>query len=198
MDKKIKVAIVVLLSLAIIVPQTAAAKPWDSPKNNDKFQSFRADFTFSTLLMEILLNPSNWEFTPSAENPNKLVVSFEESMASYSISVGENEYTLWDGEVGDFTYEGIATYTAYQPDTLPFSDKMHFRVDYVYDFSAVPGGIDGTLELLYIVTNGGTSIRSLSGTGDLQNVQVQATQLVLDNPPAGVGAHTGVVLGWPE
>jgi len=41
-----------------------------------------------------------------------------------------------------------------------------------------------------VYNNGETSIRSLRGTGGLQNVQIMAT--------AVLGTHEGIVSGWPE
>jgi hypothetical protein len=73
------------------------------------------------------------------------------------------------------------------------------KVDYIYDFSAVPGGIEGTLRMQSEITGDGSplvfSINSLSGTGDLQNVQIKATSM----PQSGTYnfAHNGIVIGWP-
>jgi hypothetical protein len=44
--------------------------------------------------------------------------------------------------------------------------------------------------MLFVYNNGILSIRSLRGTGDLQNVQILAT--------AVLGFHSGIVIGWPN
>ncbi len=72
-------------------------------------------------------------------------------------------------------------------------------VTYMFDFSAYPGGIEGVLNMLAVFTEGSDKIRSLSGTGDLQNVQV-----TLLNLPGSVVfpiitvEHGGMVSGWPS
>ena len=64
----------------------------------------------------------------------------------------------------------------------------------MYDFGEDDGDpetIDGTLKMLAQTAKDGVMhIRSLRGTGDLQNVQIQAT--------ADEMTHSGVVSGWPE
>ncbi len=74
---------------------------------------------------------------------------------------------------------------------------VHMKVDYMYDFSAVPGGIEGTLRMQAILTGDGSplalSINSLAGTGDLQNVMIKATSH-LGTPIV----HDGIVSGWQE
>jgi len=195
MNKKILVMAVALLVLSMTLTPFALAKPWN-PRNNEKFQ------TFSTTLIpnvgNILAAIANPEYIPSEDNPNKVITSWiEEPMAYYEINVGANTYYLGT----HFEYTGVAVYTAIgapftpNPDIfglLVGSKEAKFRVDYMYDFSAVPGGIEGTLTMLAITANpGGMHIRSLQGTGDLQNVQIWATGA------DGLG-HIGLVSGWPE
>ena len=182
------------LFLAALAAPMVAAKFWE-PKNNDKFQPF------STALVpnvgNIIAAIANPEYTPSEDNPNKIIYTWvEEPMTAYTINVGANTYYLGT----DFEYTGVAVVTQigapFTPNPALFgmlvgSKETKFRVDYKYDFSAVEGGIEGTLEMLAITANpGGMHIRSVRGTGDLQNVQIQAT---------GVGmGHIGTVIGWPE
>jgi hypothetical protein len=99
----------------------------------------------------------------------------------------------------DFEYSQSCKYTAIgAPFTYipPFgltlgSTSNHFVIKYEYDFSAVEDEIDGKLQMLFVTNNGESSIRSLRGTGDLQNVQIMATS-------PDLGGHVGVVMGWPE
>ena len=195
MNKKILIAFTSFLILAMMLTPLALASSWD-PKNNDKFQ------TFSTILVPNVANiataAANPEYIPSQDNPNKVITSWvEEPMIDYEITVGTNTYYLGV----DFEYTGVAVLTAIgAPFTAnpPFglivgSKQRKFRVDYKYDFDAIPGGIEGTLEMLAITAKDGVMhIRNLKGTGDLQNVKIQATGIEV-----GLG-HIGVVLGWPE
>ena len=194
MNKKILVMAVGLLVLSMTLTPFALAKSWD-PKNNEKFQ------TLSVILIpnvdNILAGIAAPEFIPSEDNPNKVITSWvEEPMTYYEINVGPNQYFLGI----DFEYTGVAVVTAIGAPFTPNPDMFgmlvgtkqgKFRVDYMYDFGDDGVGIDGTLEMLAITAKDGVMhIRSLRGTGDLQNVQIQATAL-------GFG-HTGVVKGWPE
>jgi len=195
MKKKILVMAVAMLVLSMTLTPFALAKPWND-KNNDKFQ------TFSTTLVpnfgNILAAVANPEYIPSEDNYNKVIYSWEEEpMTAYTITIeGVGTYSLGT----DFAYTGVAVSTQigapFTPNPAQFnmligSKEQKFRVDYKYDFDAVPGGIEGTLEMLAITANeGGMRISSRRGTGDLQNVQIFATA-------AGM-AHTGLVIGWPD
>lgn len=195
MNKKILVSLASLLVIVIMLTPLALANSWD-PKNNDKFQ------TFSTILVPNVANiaaaAANPQYIPSEDNPNKVITSWiEEPMTDYEITVGTNTYYLGV----DFEYTGVAVLTAIgAPFTAnpPFglivgSKQRKFRVDYMYDFGDDGVGIDGTLEMLAITAKDGVMhIRNLKGTGDLKNVQIQATGIEV-----GLG-HIGVVLGWPE
>jgi len=189
MNKKILVIVTALLVLSMTLTPFVLAKPWTKEKNNEKFQSFFTTHTPNPL--PILLAEKSYR--PSADNPNIIIVSWEESMIAYEIMIGEESYSLHE----DFEYEGNAVWTAIGAPfgtllgILPLGSKSnHWRIEYTYDFSAVPDGIEGTLEMLMVYNNGETSIRSLRGTGGLQNVQIMAT--------AVLGTHEGIVSGWPE
>jgi len=188
LNKKVLGIVLTLLFVAMLATPLVSAVPWNYPKNNDKFQSFETTLGIDPL--PILF--ADWEFVPSEEKPNKLIISWVENMLSYEIKIGETSYYLDT----DFVYSGVAVCTVWDPildppSPLPQGRIRHFRVDYMYDFSAVEGGIDGTIEMLALSRLGEMSIRSLRGTGDLQNVQIMATGA----PPLG---HVGIVLGWPE
>ena len=198
MNKKILVAFTAFLIVAMMLTPLALAKSWD-PKNNDKFQTFSTSFIPN--VGNIIAAVANPEYIPSEDDPNKIIYSWvEEPMTSYEINVGGNTYYLGT----DFEYTGITVLTQigapFTPNPAMFnilvgSKQTNFRVDYKYDFGPDDGDpetIDGALEMLAITAKDGVMhIRNLRGTGDLQNVQIQAT--------GGEGfSHTGVVIGWPE
>ena len=208
MNKKLLGFALAFVFLAMLAAPMVSAKPWNYPKNNPKFEEFGV--TFQLNWGEFIA--AEYAATAGLEDANKLVITNEETMLSYQIRIGEDGpgqriYNL--GE--DFTYTGKMTYTvfdpilpyAFNPDdlvgTLFVTGRMaHLRIDYMYDFSAVPGGLEGTIKLVALVTGNTlmligdkpTYITSLQCTGDFQNVNIKATV-------AGLG-HTGVVSGWPE
>ena len=82
------------------------------------------------------------------------------------------------------------------------SRDANHMVDYTYDFSAFANGIEGTLNMRAVFNpSGGIAIYSLSGTGDLQNVQIKAAQTGTEVSGGGLVLtvhHGGYVFGWPE
>lgn len=203
---------IVFMLIAVLATPLVSAKPWEYPKNNDKFEQFGVTYNFDWSNYMVAAAGLEWA--------KKVVITFEEQPTSlYQVRIGEDGpgqrvYNQWDpiSETGDFQYSGVATLTVWDP-VLPWvfdptdvigtffvqGSKQHFRVDYTYDFSAVPGGLEGTLTLAAIVSGnslvlGGDKamhIFSTTGTGDFRNVNVQAT--------AGPDAtHMGIVAGWPE
>jgi hypothetical protein len=210
-NMKIIVVFVALMVMAMLAPSIVAAKPWDYPKNNPKFEQYGVtiNFNFANLIA------ATYAATAGLEEANKVVVVYEEqAMPGYQIRIGEDGpgQRVYNVEE-DFAYNSIATITTWNP-ILPYAfdpanpmmtlflmgTKTHWRVDYTYDFSAVPGGLDGTLTMLAMVTGNSESvfdpdiktmfITSIEGTGDFSDVQIQAKG-------AGTG-HAGVVIGWPE
>ena len=195
MRRKVFLAATLLLIAAMLMTPFAVAKPWNE-KNNEKFQTF--EVSLFPNIEKIMAGVANPMYIPSKDNPNKIIYSWvEEPMVAYTISVGSNTYDLGS----DFEYTGVAVLTQIGAPFIPNpelfgvlmgSKQRMFRVDYMYDFSAFPGGLEGTLSMLAITAEDGVMhIRSLKGTGDLQNVQIQATS------PGGF-AHIGIVLGWPQ
>lgn len=209
--KRKMLGFVALFVVVMLATPLAAAKPWNYPKNNPKFEQYSTtiNFTFTNLVA------ATYAATAGLEEANKVVVVYEEqATAGYQIRIGEagpgqRVYNLGD----DFAYYGASTITVWDP-ILPYEfdptnpmmtlflmgSKTHWRVDYMYDFSAVPGELEGTITMLALITGDPESIfdpeikpmfiTSIEGTGDFSNVQIQATG-------AGLG-HEGVVLGWPE
>ena len=195
MNRKISVLVIALLILSMTLIPFALAKPWDYPKNNEKFQSFSATFLFDYTYARNL----ELEYKPSADDPNIIVASWEENFLDYHITIDGWTYNLGT----DFLHEGCVKRTAIGAPFLlldpftgaPFGSKLtHSRMEYIFNFTAVSGGIDGTLEMLSLWNvhgeNFATSIRSIRGTGDLGNIQILAT--------SGFAGHEGIVIGWPD
>lgn len=188
MEKKSLVIITAILAISIAITPFALAKPWEYPKNNEKFQSF------SVTLGGVLPSYEN-EFKPNEENTNVIVQRWGNNINYYEIVIGGN----WHYLLGvDFEYDQQCVHTAIG---FPFinmggigyylgAKSNHLRIEYTFDFTD-GDGIEGTLEMLMVDNNGMISIRSLSGTGDLRNVQIMATA-------AGMGSHAGIVIGWPD
>lgn len=169
-------------------------------KNNDKFQTFSTTGTFS--IMDMVFG--SHEYIPSIDNVNKFVTSWKENMITYTITVGSNIYTLGT----DFDHTGYCVETLYDPvfsdpaKTMPAGSRTYkVVVDYTFDFSAYPGGIEGTLNMRSVFSQGNGFVNSLSGTGDLQNVQAKEIGLGEIFDPVNLVitvAHAGLVHGWPE
>jgi hypothetical protein len=186
--KKNLAILTIILAISITITPFALAKPWEYPKNNDKFQSF------SVTLNGVLPSYEN-EFKPNEENKNVIVQRWGNNIIEYEIVIDDNwHYLLGD----DFEYDQQCVHTAIG---FPFinmggmgyylgAKSNHLRIEYTFDFTD-GDGIEGKLEMLMVDNNGIISIRSLSGTGDLRNVQIMATS-------SGLGSHGGIVLGWPN
>jgi hypothetical protein len=206
MNRKILVFAVTLLLLPLCTTMFAQASPIKD-KNNDKFETFQV---FGHGSFSVSLNPNNWQYIPSKEQYNKVIVSWDEVFTGMQIIVAGHIYN-WPT---DFTYTGRATWIFYDPvfpsppPVIPFSITdfriRHSQVDYEYTFLPA-SGIVGTIRMQAIIAGQGDalsySISSLSGTGDLQNVQIKATSYTTGLPPHtptwNLG-HTGTVIGWPE
>ena len=200
MNRKINVFTVLFLTLFMSTIMLAQAAPLKD-KNNDKFQTFVEAGSYSILSYAT----AGATYTPSMEKTNKLILSWNEAMLTYEISIDGNTYIMGK----DFIYTGYATEIFWDP-VFGGSGGMIFPsdyratqlvVDYMYDFSAFQGGIEGTL-MMRAVSHGekGSTITSLAGTGDLQNVQINA---FVSNggfiPPVTITfEHKGLVQGWPN
>ncbi len=146
------------------------------------------------------------EYFPSIDNVNKLVITtVEPKPLYYTLTVGAHIYKMGI----DFAYSGIFEKIFFDPVfdnpklgmLYPSSYRStQERVTYTYDFSAYAGGIEGTLQLQKLETPAGSFITSISGTGDLANVNVQGTTTSQFNPVNFVLTvqHDGTVIGWPE
>ena len=197
MKKKILGIFVSLLVVVMLVATPlVSAVPLGEP-NNDKFQTWHDVGTYSA----IGGNAPVLTYIPSPEKVNKLVLDLDETMLTYEITVGSNTYYLGT----DFAYTGHVKFTFYKPvwtgpGLLPTQYKSDLlQVTYMFDFSAYLGGIEGVLNMRAVFTKGSDRIRSLSGTGDLQNVQAQLLNLpVAPSFPIVTIEHGGMVSGWPD
>jgi hypothetical protein len=202
MNKIFSVSVGVIILLMAATP-LVMAQPWE-PKNNPKFETFYVNQQSS--LAPYLAALANAKYIPAEENPNLLIIGpyEDQQIASGTINVGDNTYV----EGIDYEYTGMSTYQVWRPTgdffaVYPLGDLMMFKVEYMYDFEDDGEGIDGTIRMratwlsddfFSFVTPGSFKITSLEGTGDLQNVNIKATNTV-----ASVGsAHLGIVIGWPE
>ena len=179
---------IVILAVIMLATPLVSAQVWNNDKNNEKFESY--------YVMHGIVLPTDLEvdFKPNAENPNVIVYSWGDNVGDYYEIVIGGEKHYFRGV--DFAYEQECVWTAIGAPFINMggvimgSKSNIWRIRYKFDFSAFAGGIDGTLEMLFVFNNDIISIRSLRGTGDLQNVQILATAVLYE--------HTGVVLGWPE
>jgi hypothetical protein len=203
MNRKMFVIPLIILMLVLTAAPVMATQPkvW-TEKNNEKFETFTVKVRSSASASV----GGDWQYIPSQEDPEKIVVSWNEVITLCEITIdGVHVYNVGT----DFTYAGRATVILYDPVINPPTPPVvvyslisnarmvHMKVDYMYDFSAVPGGIEGTLRMQAILTGDGSPlalvINSLSGTGDLQNVMIHAT-----SQSGSPIVHTGIVSGWPE
>jgi hypothetical protein len=198
-NKKILGLVAIFLAGAMLATPLVSAKPWENPKNNEKFQTYTA-----VVVADWFGQVYNVELVPPMEGkyPNLAVISWEEKMLDHTITVGENEYNL--GE--DFEYTGFAVLTVWDPlpvppGNFPPGSKISFDVKYMYTFLPA-SGIEGTISMHAIATAesfddvtipGAMFVASMQGTGDLINVNIKATG------GADIGVtHNGIVSGWPE
>ncbi len=197
----IVIAVVSMVAAMLATPLAGAVPPVE--KNNAKFQTYHVTATLS--FTADFLQIAQREYIPSIDNIEKLVMTIPEHFITYAVTVDGHTYTLG----ADFAYSGVAVYTYNQPEfnnprlglAYPSgSAANHTIVNYSFDFSAYPGGLEGTLELRAEFNAGGRMINSLAGTGDFQNVQVKAAATNSLNPVTLILtiSHDGTVIGWPE
>jgi hypothetical protein len=200
-SKKIISLILICLIVAMSAVTLAKADPLGD-KNNDKFQAYAvtAKFSFSKALLS-----ADFDWVPSQTKTNVMTIEYDEQFIQYDITIGTHTYKLGI----DFEYAGHAKYVYFEPVFgttyglyYPISYRSQYHViDYMFDFSACPGGLEGTLNMraMFSSNGGEMDINSLAGTGDLQNVQIKATHAGASTTKGVTTAeHAGYVLGWPE
>lgn len=172
-----------------------AGLSWE-PKNNEKFQSFETTLTLAGV------TNTEIKYSPSEDAPNKVVISADENMVNYQITI-DGSKTYIQGT--DFIYSGHLTWVLFDPEmplAFPYylTPARMLSLDVKYSYTFLPAsGIEGTINMHAIAKGeiitdlfgpGAMLITSMKGTGDLQNVNIKATN--------AVGGHMGTVLGWPE
>ena len=196
MKKKLLTLAVVLLLLPISTIAFAYAVPLGD-KDNEKFQTYYDEGTYNAATAPVVRT-----YIPSFEQVNKMVGDLDETFINYKIVVDGKTYLLNK----DFAYTGHATQTYFDPvfrtpaqTSVVSSRASMIMVTYMFDFSAFSGSIEGTLMMHAVFAQGNDKVHSLSGTGDLQNVQITALNLppVVALPLVTV-KHGGMVSGWPD
>ena len=201
MNKKVLGIALTIFFLAMMATPLVSAFPWTNPKNNEKFQTWQALGTFD---FRYIINGDH-QYIPSIEKINKHVNTFTDPHDTHEITVDGYTYLLGT----DFLYtEGLAILTFIGPVYADPSSPLYpietrvslMRVYWTYDFSAIPGGIEGTLRMQLVDNQGKEFVNSLAGTGHLRNVQVKATASdSFSTPPPTVHTlHVGTVSGWPD
>jgi pimeloyl-ACP methyl ester carboxylesterase len=162
-----------------------------------------ASFSFMDMIK------ANHTYVPADKVANpvqKLTISYDEKPLTCEIKVGGVTYSLGK----DFTYTGHVDYIYYNPSftspTLGYYYPSSFSgtettVNYMYNFSGVPGGLEGSLSMLATMKDAVGSIVSVRGTGDFKNVEVKATVSPQWYDAARMVVniyHDGMVSGWPN
>jgi hypothetical protein len=195
MNKEVLVMAVALMAVAMLATPLVSAVP-GAPKSNEKFQTWHYEKT-----MNILLLGASFQYIPSFDVVNRLVISWTAGFLTYEITVGGKTYK----QGVDFECVDVFTENYYiKPVFLDPGKHMvaeaqtgGLRADTTFDFSVYPGGIEGTLHILEIGNEGGHYTNSLEGTGDLRNVQVKGVWTNSLAFPILTVYDDGTVIGWP-
>jgi hypothetical protein len=197
-NNKVLVIAVALLAVAMLTTPLVSAIA-GSPKTNDKFQTWHTEKKLNFFTMAI---GGEHVWIPSFEKCNRLVITSTEGYITYEITVGTNTYT----QGVDFAV--VDTYSQWHFNKPVFAnpDKLYTEdakaggiiVEVTFDFSAYPGGIEGTLKVRSVSSEGESGSNSLAGTGDLQNVQVKSQYSYGFVAPFLTVFEDGTVFGWPE
>ena len=177
-----------------------------NPYTDPTALAWDVDYSFS--FMDVLRANHTYVPADKVTNPvQKVTISYDEKPLSCDIKVGGVTYSLGK----DFTYTGHADQIYYSPSfanpALGYLYPSVFSgsegtVNYMYNFSAVPGGLEGTLSMLTTAKDGVGSIVSVGGTGDFRNVEVKASYITPRWYEAATGVvhmyHDGAVSGWPN
>ena len=199
---KKKMCLILSLALLMAMPTFAFAQAIPIQETiNDKFQPYEDTGTYNLVVYR---DSAVRTYVPSFDKVNKLVVDVDELFTDYAITIGDNTYVLGK----DFAYTGHVTQTYFDPVFSNPTTKIGvasyrasiLMVDYTFDFSAYAGSIEGTLNMHAVFAEGNDKFHSLSGTIDLQNVQITGVNLDPDlgNLPFITINHAGTVMGWPD
>lgn len=194
---------VAFLAIALLATPLVSAVP-GAEKNNEKFQTWHYEKTVSFLILLF----GEHTYIPSFDKVNRMVITSTEGFNSYEITVGDDTYVM------GVDFDCVDVYTQYTANKPVFAEddeqklwpldsqaqSVTLLVETTFDFSAYPGGIEGTLTIQERSSSGLTHTSSLMGTGDLQNVQVQATYYnTFDDVTYELTVYDdGTVIGWPD
>jgi hypothetical protein len=203
MNKKIH--LVFLLSVAMLISPFAGIALATNPYTDPTAVAWNVDASFS--FMDMIRANHTYVPVDKVTNPvQKLYISYDEKLLTCDIKVGGVTYSLGK----DFTYTGHVDYIYYNPSfanpTLGYYYPSGFSsseatVNYMYNFSAIPGGLEGTLSMLATSKDSVSSIVSVAGTGDFSNTVVKATispQWYEASKMVVNIYHDGMVSGWPK
>jgi hypothetical protein len=203
MNKK-KAILTLILSAAMLISPLSGLVAATNPYTDPTAISFHATKSFSAA--NIMQGNHTYTPTDKVANPvQKLVISFDEKLLACDISVNGVTYSLGK----DFNYTGYVEYVYYNPSfTNPVFGYLYpsafssseANVEFMYDFSVVPGGLEGTIKMIARVRDDVTSVSSVEGTGDFRNVSIKATITTsLDSITLLTLVHfDGMVSGWPK
>ena len=194
MNRKI-LGLVLLAGVLLATPMVGIAQAWSWWCIGGESESFNV-----TLAVDPAFYIMNTEskYFPSETDPCLAIFKTPELMVDYTITVGDDVYTL-----DDFEYSGTMVSIVCKPNLAEYAgvftpgEKATWMWLYQYDFSAVPGGLEGKIKMsAYLKWEPGvptdSKICSLWGTGDFRCTKIDA---VIDM--SGGGAHVGTVTGWP-
>ena len=195
MKKKfLNLSIILVTVLMLTTPFIGSTLALGKPCKGGETESFTVNLAVDPAFY--ILNTES-RYVPSETNPKLAYFTTPEYMVDYTITVGEDVYTL-----ADFDYIGTMFSVVHKPNMTEYAgvftpgEKMTWKWLYLYDFSAVQGGLEGAIYIYaeYKLKAGvpvSSKIFSLWGTGDFSCTQINA---IID---MSVG-HIGTVTGWPE
>ncbi len=199
MNRKVLTFASLLMILPVITITFAYATPWVE-KNNDKFETFYSAGTFNGF---VAFGSADRTYIPSFDKVEKLILTWSESFTSFEIEVDGKTYTM----PTDFEVSGFSEHIYWDPvfragDTTKTqppaaSRASQTRGEYTFDFLP-PSGLEGSFTIQTMVNEGSHRTTSVSGTGDFQNVQIQATVSQSQALPFVTIINNGLVIGWPE
>jgi hypothetical protein len=197
------------LIIAQLIPRLLELNAWSNTLDSHAYTNptavaWNVDGSFS--FVDMLR--ANHTYVPADKIANpvqKLTISWDIKMITSDIKVGGVTYSLGK----DFTYTGRAEFIFYNPSfanpALGYLYPSGFSreegtLNYMYNFSAVPGGLEGTLSMLNVMDEVTGSGVSVGGTGDFKNVEVKATSYNwFDAANLVINVyHDGMVSGWPK
>ncbi len=191
MNRKFVVLAVALLAMAMLATPLVSAVPPTETWHYVKSLNF---------INDVIINAQR-EYYPSFEKPNRMVITATENYLSFVITVDGHTYT----KGVDFNVVSHVTMTFNNPtftspaQYYPATYKTTMTtVELSFDFSAYPGGLEGSLQLIEIGNQGLKNTYSVGGTGDFQDVAVKGVWTSAYVAPVLTVTEDGTVINWPE